>query len=46
MNRRQGKPGRGSDQLRWPNVFFVKQGLNPLSNLYAWEGYLRQSRTG
>jgi len=41
----QGR-GRGSDHQRWPNAFFVKQGLNPLSNLYAWECYLRQSRTG
>lgn len=45
--RRGGKGrGRGSDHQRWPNAFFVKQGLNPLSNLYAWECYLRQSRTG
>ena len=41
----QGR-GRGSDHQRWPNAFFVKQGLNSLSNLYAWECYLRQSRTG
>jgi RNA-directed DNA polymerase len=48
LRQRQGKPGcgRGSDHQRWPNVFFVKQGLNPLTNLYAWECYLRQSRTG
>jgi RNA-directed DNA polymerase len=45
--RRGGKGrGRGSDHQRWPKAFFVKQGLNPLSNLYAWECYLRQSRTG
>jgi RNA-directed DNA polymerase len=42
---RQGR-GRGSDHQRWPNAFFVKQGLNPLSNLYAWERYLRQPRAG
>jgi len=48
LRQRQGKPGcgRGSDHHRWPNAFFVKQGLNPLSNLYAWECYLRQPRTG
>ena len=48
LRQRQGKPGRGrgSDNQRWPNAFFVKQGLNPLSNLYAWECYHRQSRTG
>jgi len=45
--RRGGKGrGRGSDHQRWPNAFFAKQGLNPLSNLYAWECYLRQSRPG
>jgi len=43
--RRKGRGG-GSDHQRWPNAFLVKQGLNPLSNLYAWECYLRQSRTG
>jgi RNA-directed DNA polymerase len=48
LRKRQGKPGcgRGSDHHCWPNAFFVKHGLNPLSNLYAWEWYLRQSRTG
>ena len=48
LRQRQGKPGRGrgSDHQRWPNAFFVKQGLNPLLNLYAWEGYLRQSQPG
>jgi RNA-directed DNA polymerase len=48
LRQRQGKPGRGrgSDHQRWPNAFFVKQGLNPLLNLYAWEGYLRQSQSG
>jgi RNA-directed DNA polymerase len=48
LRQRQGKPGRGrgSDHQRWPNVFFVKQGLNPLSNLYAWECYHRQSQPG
>jgi RNA-directed DNA polymerase len=48
LRKRQGKPGRGrgSDHHRWPNAFFIKQGLNPLSNLYAWECYHRQSRTG
>jgi RNA-directed DNA polymerase len=45
--RRGGKGrGRGSDHHRWPNAFFAKQGFNPLSNLYAWECYLRQPRTG
>ena len=48
LRQRQGKPGRGrgSDHQRWPNAFFVKHGLNPLCDLYAWERYLRQSRTG
>ena len=48
LRKRQGKPGRGrgSDHHRWPNAFFVKQGLNPLSNLYAWECYHRQPRPG
>ena len=48
LRKRRGKPGRErkSDHRRWPNAFFAKQGLNPLSNLYAWECYLRQSRTG
>jgi RNA-directed DNA polymerase len=48
LRQRQGKPGRGrgSDHQRWPNAFFVKQGLNPLLNLYAWERYLRQSQSG
>jgi RNA-directed DNA polymerase len=45
--RRGGKGrGRGSDHHRWPNAFFAKQGFHPLSNLYAWECYLRQPRTG
>ena len=48
LRQRQGKPGRGrgSDHQRWPNAFFVKRGLNPLCDLYAWECYHRQSRTG
>jgi RNA-directed DNA polymerase len=48
LRQRRGKPGRErrSDHRRWPNAFFVKQGFNPLSNLYAWECYHRQSRTG
>ena len=48
LRKRQGKPGRGrgSDHHRWPTAFFVKQGLNPLSNLYAWECYHRQPQTG
>ena len=48
LRKRQGKSGRGrgSDHQRWPNAFFAKQGLNPLSNLYAWECYLRQSQSG
>ena len=48
LRKRQGKPGRGrgSDHHRWPNAFFTKQGFNPLGNLYAWECYLRQPRTG
>jgi RNA-directed DNA polymerase len=48
LRQRRGKPGRErrSDHRRWPNAFFAKQGLNPLSNLYAWECYHRQSRTG
>lgn len=48
LRQRQGKSGRGrgSDHQRWPNAFFVKQGLNPLMNLHAWECYLRQSQPG
>jgi len=48
LRQRRGKPGRErrSDHRRWPNAFFAKQGLNPLSNLYAWECYLRQSPSG
>jgi len=48
LRQRQGKSGRGrgSDHQRWPNAFFVKQGLNPLLNLHAWECYLRQSQPG
>ena len=48
LRQRRGRPGRGrgSDHQRWPNAFLVKHGLNPLSNLYAWELYLRQSRPG
>ena len=48
LRQRQGKPGRGrgSDHQRWPNALFVKHGLNPLCDLYAWECSHRQSRTG
>jgi RNA-directed DNA polymerase len=48
LRQRRGRKGRGrgSDHHRWPNAFLAKQGLNPLSNLYAWECYLRQSQTG
>ena len=48
LRHRLGKKGRGrgNDHQCWPNAFFVKHGLNPLSNLYAWECYLRQSRPG
>jgi RNA-directed DNA polymerase len=48
LRKRQGRKGRGrgSDHQRWPNAFLVKHGLNPLRNLYAWECYPRQSRTG
>jgi RNA-directed DNA polymerase len=48
LRKRRGRKGRGrgSDHQRWPNAFFAKQGLNPLSNLYAWECYHRQSQTG
>jgi RNA-directed DNA polymerase len=48
LRQRQGKTGhgRGSDHQRWPNVYFVKQGLNPLMNLHAWARYLRQPQSG
>jgi len=48
LRHRRGRKGRGrgSDHQRWPNAFFVKHGLNPLSNLYAWELHYRQSRPG
>jgi RNA-directed DNA polymerase len=48
LRKRQGKRGRGrgSDHQRWPNAFFDKQGLSPLTNLYAWEQYKRQSQPG
>jgi len=48
LRQRRGQPGRErrSDHHRWPKAFFTKQGFNPLGNLYAWECYLRQSRTG
>ncbi len=48
LRKRQGKPGRGrgSDHQRWPNAFFDRQGLSPLTNLYAWELYYRQSQSG
>jgi RNA-directed DNA polymerase len=48
LRQRQGKPGcgRGSDHQRWPNAFFVKQGLHPLMYLYAWELDRRQSQPG
>ena len=48
LRQRRGRKGRGrgSDHQRWPNAFLAKQGLNPLSNLYAWECSHRQSRIG